>query len=274
MTDIAFAHTYARAFSSYLDNPAEAPLGAAYELGRQGVAAGLGVLDLASVHHETLIDALALRPGEAARVVGAAGEFFLESLSAFEMLQRAAHAARDTAIIEKRQVAMVRQLSAFLGDTSLAAGGAESLDEVLHLVAEHARELVEATWCFATLALDGAQPLSALAGADADAAARVDPEAVRKLCPSPGDGEAVRSSPDELARDPCAVALARMLGLEGPFASRLAVRLAALDGRTLGSIQLYEKRGSDFTQVDEATLLHLAQMAAAAIDRVRLFARV
>jgi hypothetical protein len=272
MTDVVFAHSYARAFSSYLDNPEEAPLGAAYELGRQGVAAGLGVLDLASVHHETLIDALASQPGEAARVVGAAGEFFLESLSAFEMLQRAAHAARDAAIIEKRQVAMVRQLSAFLGDTSLAVGGAESLDEVLHLVAEHARELVEATWCFATLALEGSQPLSALAGADA--AARVDPEAIRKLCPSFGDGEAVRSSPEELARDPCSVALARMLGLEGPLASRLAVRLAALDGRTLGSIQLYEKRGSDFTQVDEATLLHLAQMAAAAIDRVRLFARV
>jgi GAF domain-containing protein len=50
------------------------------------------------------------------------------------------------------------------------------------------------------------------------------------------------------------------------------VRLVALDGGSLGSIQLYEKVEGEFTAVDEATVVHLAQMAAAAIDRVRLFA--
>ena len=57
-----------------------------------------------------------------------------------------------------------------------------------------------------------------------------------------------------------------------PLDGRLAVRVAALDGSELGSIQLFDKDGG-FTDVDEATILHLAQMAAATLERMRLYAQ-
>ena len=42
----------------------------------------------------------------------AAGDFFLESLSSFEMVQRGYREAREAARLERRQTEMSRQLSA------------------------------------------------------------------------------------------------------------------------------------------------------------------
>ena len=52
---------------------------------------------------------------------------------------------------------------------------------------------------------------------------------------------------------------------------RLVVRMTSLDGRELGSVEV--ARGErDFSTLDEAILVHLAQTASAAIERVRLYA--
>ena len=48
---------------------------------------------------------------------------------------------------------MLRRLSSFLADASLALDASDSLEEVLQLVAEQARELIEAGCCRATVAL-------------------------------------------------------------------------------------------------------------------------
>ena len=45
----------------------------------------------------------------------------------------------------------------------------------------------------------------------------------------------------------------------------------ALDGNELGAIQLFDKKEGDFTDDDEAVIVHLAQMASAAIERARLY---
>ncbi len=45
---------YAAAFSAYLADRGESALGAAYDLGRDAVAAQLSVLDLAEAHHAAL----------------------------------------------------------------------------------------------------------------------------------------------------------------------------------------------------------------------------
>jgi GAF domain-containing protein len=54
----------------------------------------------------------------------------------------------------------------------------------------------------------------------------------------------------------------------------LAAPLSALDGRPLGLIQAFDKHGADFSELDEAVLLQLAQMASAAIERTQLYRRI
>jgi Phosphoserine phosphatase RsbU, N-terminal domain len=144
-----FRVTYASATETYVSDPCEAALNVAYELGREAVRIGLSVLELAEVHHQTLATVV-LRADdrdEAAALVEAAGEVFLETLSVYEMVTRGFAEARDIAQLERRQGTVVRRLSAFLADAALAIDDQHSLDEALQLVAEHARELVSASHC-------------------------------------------------------------------------------------------------------------------------------
>ena len=53
----------------------------------------------------------------------------------------------------------------------------------------------------------------------------------------------------------------------------LTVPITALDGRQSGLLQLAEKGRGDFTEADEAIALHLADMAAAALERAELYRR-
>ena len=56
-----------------------------------------------------------------------------------------------------------------------------------------------------------------------------------------------------------------------PLRGWLAASLTALDGTELGAIQLFDKQHGAFTADDEAALVHLAQMASAAVERARLY---
>jgi hypothetical protein len=230
-----FRTSYISAFRAYLDDPGERALQAAYELGREAVRRELGILDLAAVHHEAL--ATALRPAEdgddVQRVARAAADFLVESLSAFEMLQRGFREAREAALLERRHASMLRQLSSLLADASLAFDAAGSLEEMLRLVAEQARELTGAASCVVVVD-DRAARIEAASHRDTDDPARVG-------APD-GDG-------------------------------RLTAALRALDGRELGSIRLLNEQERDFSELDEAVLVHLAQMTSAAVERVRLYER-
>jgi GAF domain-containing protein len=53
----------------------------------------------------------------------------------------------------------------------------------------------------------------------------------------------------------------------------LAVPLTGLDGREFGVITLVDKRRGAFSELDEAVLVQLAQMASAAAERTRLYLR-
>ncbi|TMB54054.1 MAG: hypothetical protein E6J56_11985 [Deltaproteobacteria bacterium] len=89
------AGQYLRALEDYLDGVGEAALARAYELGRRAVVDGLGVLEMAALHHEALrasvlrLDALEAR----AKAAEAAQAFFSESLSPFEMTHRTSREA-------------------------------------------------------------------------------------------------------------------------------------------------------------------------------------
>jgi serine phosphatase RsbU (regulator of sigma subunit) len=99
---------YAAAFDQYLADGGEAGLAGAYELGREAVKEQLSVLELAAVHHAVLGQSLSRRTEDVERVTEAATQFFLESLSAFEMVQRGFWEATEVARVE-REVAQTLQ---------------------------------------------------------------------------------------------------------------------------------------------------------------------
>ena len=94
--------TYAAALRDHFRGGGEPALKRAYELGRSALADGLGVLEMAALHHQAMVELQ--RSGEnLPEMFAAAGQFFAESLSPFEMTHRGyreAHAALEAS--EKR----------------------------------------------------------------------------------------------------------------------------------------------------------------------------
>ena len=270
---IAFRAAYASALGDYLRSPSEASLSAAYELARDAVSGHLSVLDVAVAHQEALLAAVvqASDAAEVERVTRAAGDFFLEGLSAFEMVNRGFHEARAAASLERRQTELSRQLSAFLADSSLADQAYDSMEEMLRLVAEQAREIVGTACCVATVALPD-QPRAAEGASYPEEDRRwatfvrwLDLPAVYGFLRA--SGGSARVGGDELARTPLFRAADGQRVLQG----WLGASLTALDGSELGAIQLFDKRAAAFTVDDESALVHLAQMASAAVERARLY---
>ena len=268
-----FRVAYASALGDHLRAPTEATLRAAYELARDAVGRRLSVLDLAVAHQEALLAALAgaSGAGEVQDVTRAAGDFFLEGLSTFEMVQRGFSEARQAALLERRHIELSRRLSTFLADASLALDAPDSLQEMLRLVAEQARELVEADCCVTTVAVEG-QPRIAEAASypEADRSWQtlvrwLDRPAIYRLLRV--SGGSMRVAGEQLARLPPFETAA------GDRLPRgwLAASLTALDGSELGAIQLFDRQAGGFTVDDEAALVHLAQMTSAAVERARLY---
>src|SRR5437867_2488400 len=81
---------YAATLRRYLARPRETLLEQAYELGRKGIARGLGVLDMARIHEQALAGCLGRNPSAAkgSDTLKAAETFFLEMLSPFEAAHR------------------------------------------------------------------------------------------------------------------------------------------------------------------------------------------
>lgn len=94
----ALEAAYRTALARYLDEPRESERMRAYALGRQAVAAGLGLIEFASIHARAADDAL---PQDARQA--AATDFLIEALSTFDMAQSgyreaSAQAAEEHAI--------------------------------------------------------------------------------------------------------------------------------------------------------------------------------
>jgi Phosphoserine phosphatase RsbU, N-terminal domain/GAF domain len=268
-----FRAAYASALLDFLLEPSETSLRVAYELAREAVSRSFSVLDLAGAHQEALMSVLADASdiAEAHAIARAAGDFFLEGLSTFEMVQRGFAEARQAALLERRQTRLSRQLSTFLADASLALDASDSLEEMLRLVAEQARELVGADCCVATVAVGG-RPRTAEGASYQEDERRwatfirwLDLFAIYRVVRQ--SGGSVRIAGEHLARlHPfCTADSAR------PLRGWLAASLTALDGSELGAIQLFDKQGAGFTVDDEAALVHLAQMTSAAVERARLY---
>lgn len=81
---------YREALSGCFMGMGEAPLQRAYELGREAIATGMGVLDVEELFQEALLEVLpgVVRPREKAKQIKIAFSFFRESLAPFELTHR------------------------------------------------------------------------------------------------------------------------------------------------------------------------------------------
>jgi hypothetical protein len=270
-----FQAGYASALADYVHDPSERSLRVGYELGREAVTRQLSVLELAVAHHEALPSVLAgdSSAEEIQQVMRAAGDFFLESLSAFEMVQRGFREAREAVVLGRRRTEMSRRLSSFLADASLVLDASDSLEEMLRLVAEQARELVDAGCCVATVSLDGRS--RTVEGASHSETGRrwaafirwLDLAAIYRIIRL--NGGVTLMGAEELAQ----LAPFQSAAGDHPLQGWLAASLTTLDSSELGAIQLFDKRDGQFTVDDKAALVHLAQMASAAVERARLYQR-
>jgi len=254
-----FGAVYARAFRTFLDDGTETSLRAAYELGREAVGQELGLLDLAHTHHEVLLAELEASPGgeDPRRITGAAADFLLEAIAAFEMVRLGFAEAVEAVAFERRQAAMLRQLSTLLADASLAVYGRSSIEELLQLVVEQARELTHGAWCLAFVAGSPGDPTPTVAHT----------------------GSAPPALPD-LGREAFA---AVEMGTEATDivsvetrhseARLVAVPLTALDGQVVGVLAVEPQAKRPFTELDKAVIVHIAQMAAAALERAGPYRR-
>lgn len=109
------ASRYAQALQEYLGGAGETALRQAYELGREAMTQGLGVLDLVAIHDEAakaVVRNNKTTPEIALRQINAMHSFLMESLSPFEITHRsfreanaALHRLNETLEEETRRIA-------------------------------------------------------------------------------------------------------------------------------------------------------------------------
>jgi serine phosphatase RsbU (regulator of sigma subunit) len=133
---------YAEAFRAWLEHRDERELGTAYSLGREAVSARLSVLDLAEAHHEAAREALRDEPDaeRRAELLDAAGVFFGEALSTFEIAHRGYREVQEVARLEHEHVMQLRSLA----DASVRITATMTTEEVLQLTVEAARTVLGA----------------------------------------------------------------------------------------------------------------------------------
>jgi hypothetical protein len=268
-----FRRAYEAAFAHHLRHPSEGSRRRAYELGREAVAQGLTMLEIVVVHHDALAEGLAALPGteDARRATRDAGDFLLETLSAFEMVQRGFREAHESAAVQRHHAHLLRRLSGFLADASLVLAGSDSLEELLRLTTEQVRELLPADCAHAALLRSSREGVvEAASYSDERWRAAVDRGHLTATFPL----VSWAGSPDRLSGDDLtAHAAFRWLAAEDAPRPRawMAAPLTALDGRRLGALQVLAGGVDAFSDLDEAVLLHLAQMVSAAVERAERY---
>jgi signal transduction histidine kinase len=116
---IELTDRYSSALGDYLVRRDEVDLQRAYELGRRSLAGGIGILELATVHHDALAGVLR-RAGSTADLcdtVRALGGFFVESLSPYEMTHRGfRESAEALRHLHEKLEAQIRRIAHALHD--------------------------------------------------------------------------------------------------------------------------------------------------------------
>jgi serine phosphatase RsbU (regulator of sigma subunit) len=133
---------YQEAFRTWLAHRDERELGTAYALGREAVSARLSMLDLAEAHHKAAQEAVAdeADPVRRSELVEAAGVFFGEALSTFEIAHRGYREVQQVARLEHEHVMQLRALA----EASVRINATLTTEEVLQLTVEAAQRVLAA----------------------------------------------------------------------------------------------------------------------------------
>ena len=220
----ALAARYSEAFAAYLNDRGEQALGAAYDLGREAVAAKLSVLDLADAHHSARC-----RPRWPVddATLDAAADFLRESLSTFETVHRGYLEVQEVARLEHEYVEQLRALA----DASVAINSTLTVEAILQLTADTARTIIRAAR--ATVAILAPDPRLRPLTATSPAAARRRRAAARAAA-----GEADR--PRQGARGARGDRRVRARSSR-PRDEAILTQLAQLASVAISNAQLYER---------------------------------
>lgn len=163
-----------------------------------------------------------------------------------------------------------------LAQASLTINSTLSLDKILQLITDKAREIIEAHQSVTSLTLDEnwSQSISTISLSDKYAqwgeyAEKPDGSGIYSLvCRLQ---HPIRMTQAALEAHPAWRGFGNEVGKHPPLRGWLAVPLTSRNGKNIGLIQLSDKYEGEFTEDDEAIAVQLAQMAAAAIDNARLY---
>jgi len=162
-----------------------------------------------------------------------------------------------------------------LANASLAVTRAEGLRDALQIVTEHARVLIGAHQAVASLTHKGdwAQTISHISLSEKYAAWReygTEPDGSGIYAEVCARNQTMRFTQAELESHPAWRSFGSHASQHPPMRGWLAAPLIARDGSNIGLIQLSDKEAGEFTEEDEAILVQFAQMAAAAVENIRL----
>jgi signal transduction histidine kinase/DNA-binding response OmpR family regulator len=207
--------------------------------------------------------------------------YLVKPLSAGELVTRAAAAVesrvatREALEAERR---MTARLSA-LASAALAFQRVESVPQLLDLITQTAATLIAAhlSLSFVVSAPDWSHSLRSVWLSDKYAQYRgfnvqeTGKGIYAMVCET---NLPVRLTQAELEAHPRYRGFSEYAAEHPPLRGWLAVPLVAADGRNLGLMQLSDKREGEFTADDEFVLVHLAHMAASAIETTGLLDRL
>lgn len=184
-----------------------------------------------------------------------------------------AESALQTALHSSRQYAtQLRRLAS----ASLAINSALSLDEMLEVISERAREIVGAHQSITSMTIDEnwAQVINAVSVSDKYAASpqyKETPDVSGIYALLCRRQQPIRITKAELEADPAWQEFGKQASSHPAMQGWLAAPLTGRDGKSIGVIQLSDKYEGEFTESDEAIIVQLAQMASVAIENSRLY---
>ena len=181
-------------------------------------------------------------------------------------------AGRETTDTRGRLLAQHRQLA----QVATRINVTDDLDEILRLITDSARELVGAHQSVTsrTVNQNWEQAITAFSLSDKYAEYRdydedTDGSGIYSLVCR--DNRPMRLTQAELESHPAWNAFGDEADDHPPMRGWLAVPIVGPEGQNMGLIQLSDKYRGEFTDADEAILVQLANVAAAAIENARLY---
>jgi hypothetical protein len=262
-----FQDLYNSSFLTDVAGPSERALHVAYELGRAAVASQLSLLDLTHIHHAVLASRLeSCAQRDVRTVVETADEFFLQTLSAYEMIQRGFSEAQRELQSEREHADQLRQLA----ESSLAVNSSLSIKDMLNAVTDHSKVIIGADCCIAgvTGAGAGVSPMDSQSSGSIHWDYLKKDEIVSKIL----SVAMLLDAPAKFTGEDPPPGLAD-IGTTDFSASEFLLAPLGPGRHCVGFIMLANRVVGGFTDKDESILIQLAQTVSAAVDNAVLYAR-